>query len=37
LVGDENEDVKTRLIEAEKRLAEVETDFSHLSIAFEGM
>jgi hypothetical protein len=37
LVGDENKDIKTRLIEAEKRLMDVETDFGHLSIALEGM
>ncbi|PNF41515.1 hypothetical protein B7P43_G13037, partial [Cryptotermes secundus] len=35
LVGNENEGVKTRLFEAEKRLREVETEFAHISIALE--
>jgi golgin subfamily A protein 1 len=35
LVGDDNKVVKTRLIEAEKQLIEVETDYAHLSIALE--
>jgi hypothetical protein len=37
LVGVENKDLKTRLIEAEKRLLKVETDFAHVSLALEGM
>jgi golgin subfamily A protein 1 len=35
LVGDDNKDVTSRLIEAEKRLVEVERDCAHLSIALE--
>jgi hypothetical protein len=36
LFGVENKDIKTQMIDTEKRLKESETDCAHLNVALEG-